>query len=396
MQIRFAAFIAVVMYFWSTVEGTKISSLCRKWECQLGVGSGKTGESRQCSVGNVTQTNGTIGVEGCQPTGYLCDAPIAFARNETCYKYGVLKWKRGMAAGDSCTDSAQCATGSCNNTGSTKTCSGKNYTDTCSVDNECYPGLFCNSTKKCDFVAKESKACDANTRCEFGTLCMSGNCTRFGNQDTGKQFYVPGVVGGKLGDIVKPEISRLCKTFWAENTGNVTADNSKETIFECTKGRVLETGSYDRGINDVDTCVYNFTLKNGTDVHPQEVAQCGYNTDGRYYCPKRRAEAEYINANKADQTTWNSFSDLGCHSNSTIQYCRKIEDNAVISLAYRSSMRNELEVQTYYPLIAKNDKCVGDAIETTLNYYRVIDSAYGTMLTYFALVAGFFSLALLY
>lgn len=110
MQIRFAAFIAVVMYMWNTVEGATINSLCRKWECQLGVGSNQSGASRLCSVGNTTLANGTIGVESCQPTGYLCDAPVSFVRNETCYSYGVLKWKRGMAAGDSCTKNEECAT----------------------------------------------------------------------------------------------------------------------------------------------------------------------------------------------------------------------------------------------------------------------------------------------
>lgn len=188
----------------------------------------------------------------------------------------------------------------------------------------------------------------------------------------------------------------MCKSFWAENTGNTTSDSNKYSIFECTKGRILEVGGYDRGLGASDTCVYNYTLSNGKDFHPQEVATCGYNTDGLYYCPKRRSESDYKTLNDADKTTWNSFNDLNCHYNSTIQYCRKIEDNAVISLAYRLAMKNEMEVHGYYPLIAKNDKCVGDAIETTLNYYRVIDSAYGTMMTYFALVVGLFSLVLLY
>lgn len=112
-----------------------------------------------------------------------------------------------------------------------------------------------------------------------------------------------------------------------------------------------------------------------------------------YYCPKRRAEVDYKSNNDADVSTWGGYKDLGCHHLSTIQYCRKIEDNPVISLGFRLALKSEME-RDVYPLIAKNDKCVGEAITTTLNYYRVIDSAY--TLQYYALVAGFFILALLY
>jgi hypothetical protein len=188
---------------------------------------------------------------------------------------------------------------------------------------------------------------------------------------------------------------RVCKSFWAEKTGNATNDGNKYGIFECTDGRYLQ-GDYIRPVNTSDTCVYNFTLKNGTDYHPEETARCGYNSDGNHYCPKRRSKADYGNLNEADASTWTTFTNINCHFNSTIQYCRNIEDNAIYSLAYRLAMKNELENQNYYPLIAKNDRCVGDAIETTKNYYRVIDSAYGPMVTYLVLVAGFFALVSLY
>jgi|JI10StandDraft_1071094.scaffolds.fasta_scaffold512150_1 hypothetical protein len=392
MQIRFAAFVAVVMYFWNAAEATAVSSLCRKWECQLGVGQGQTGATRLCSVGNTTQLNGTVGVEACQPAGYLCDAPVSFIKNETCYSYGVLPWKKQMPAGDSCTDNAQCATGSCNTTGTTKTCSGKNLTDACTLDQECYPGLFCNQTsKKCDNVSKVGAVCNSTLPCEFGTFCANGTCTQFGTFDAGKRFFVNDTTSD-FGKLVDTRIMRLCKTFWAESTGVLT-DDKKFTMFECTKGRALKDAKSSRGIGDDDQCQYNVTFANGTSYQVAEPAICGYNTDGMYYCPKRRAEVDYKSNNDADVSTWGGYKDLGCHHLSTIQYCRKIEDNPVISLGFRLALKSEME-RDVYPLIAKNDKCVGEAITTTLNYYRVIDSAY--TLQYYALVAGFFILALLY
>ena len=190
MQIRFAAFIAVIIYVWHTVEGARIDTSCRKWECQLGVGQGKSAEARPCSVANYNMKNGTVGVEDCEAVGYLCDAPNEFIKNETCYKYGVLKWKRGLPAGDSCTQAAECTTGVCNESGGKKTCSGKNYTDTCASNNECYPGLFCNSTKKCDNVKAINATCGAGDVCAFSSICANGRCTRFGAFSVGTQFYI--------------------------------------------------------------------------------------------------------------------------------------------------------------------------------------------------------------
>ena len=114
-----------------------------------------------------------------------------------------------------------------------------NYTEDCTIHQDCNPGLFWNSTKNWDFVGKEGETWSANTICEFGTLCMNGICTRFGNQITGRQFYIPGVVKGLPRDIVSNVISRLWSSFWAEITGNKTADNHY-TIFECTDGRLLD------------------------------------------------------------------------------------------------------------------------------------------------------------
>lgn len=395
MQIRFAAFIAVVMYLWNTVEAAKIDALCRKWECQVGVGGDKTKTDRLCSVANATQTDGTIGVEACQPTEYLCNAPVTFATNTSCSTLSVLPWKSGIASGDSCTSDAECASGSCQTTGSSKTCVGKNETQDCKVDNECNAGLFCNNLK-CANVTKEGKACDATTKCEFGTYCMNKNCTRFGTQAVGTQFSITGVTTGAKGDIVNMVYSRLCSSFWAEITGNVTADTDKFTLFECTNGRTLTGGKYSRGVGDDDTCAYTYSYKDGTTGAGSEVAACGYNTDGMKYCGKRRDASEYKDLNSNDKATWGSYKDLGCHYNSTIQYCRKIEDNAVISLGFRSAMKNEFDSNGAYPFIAKCDRCVGDAIVNTKNYFRVVDLAYGTMLSYFALVVGFFSIALLY
>jgi hypothetical protein len=63
MQIRFAAFIAVIVYVWQTVQGARIDNACRKWECQLGVGQGQSKTARPCSVANYNVKDGTVGVE---------------------------------------------------------------------------------------------------------------------------------------------------------------------------------------------------------------------------------------------------------------------------------------------------------------------------------------------
>ena len=144
----------------------------------------------------------------------------------------------------------------------------------------------------------------------------------------------------------------------------------------------LVGGQYARGIGDDDTWSYSYKLNDGQEYNINEIAMCGFNSDGMRYCPKRRHISEYQDLNRADQFTWNTFIDLNCHFNSTVQYCSKIEENRDISLAYRNAIRNEFDVYGYYPFIANCDKWVGEAIEFTAYYFNLLDSNNETMLEY--------------
>ena len=190
-----------------------------------------------------------------------------------------------------------------------------------------------------------------------------------------------------------PQVARICKNYTAYVAMN---DTRNGLYYECGGSPEKLFKKYDRHRDDSDFCDYNVTYHNGTSVTIRETPKCGYNADTYPYCPKRRGYSDYSGYNEIMTKLWEENQPL-CHHRSTIQYCRNIEDNHALSVGYREFMRYEVETTgDLYPLIANNKRCVGDVVLFTKGYWRIIDSALTTTLTYFALVAALFSVTYLY
>jgi hypothetical protein len=393
MRLFLGTILVVIGYFYKSVEASVISAGCKEWTCQDGVGSG-TGANRTCAA---IFEQSTFGVEECQPDKWLCDAPYTLANNVTCGNYTILPWKDDMPAGDSCNYDEECYINLCNSTsGETKTCAGRAENERCGDDRECYPGFFCNSTNVCGKVAKKNENCTASIRCEFGTQCVNQTCTTFGSLSDGARYYLEDATLDQQTPTLPNQTFWVCKNFYAFYTGNLTS--TKLPIYECGGGpdRQFSSSEYKRKVNDDSDCMYTLNFNNGTTKNLTEVAMCGYNHDTNHYCPKRRGGDEYSDANKLDQIIWNDV-DFSCHHRSTIQYCRGIEDNAITSGGFRLFLERETLTQgDGYSMIANNQRCSGNNIVSTRGYWRILDSAQGTVMTYFALVVGFIGLAYLY
>lgn len=390
MRVVIASLLFMLGYIWRPSNASTITSNCKEWSCQDGIGSG-SGANRMCAqiFGDTT-----FGVEKCQPDKWLCDANYTLTQNVTCGDFTILPWKDDMPAGDSCNYDDECFTDSCNSTaGDTRTCSGKNESSSCGDDRECYPGLYCNSSNVCGKVSTLGEACNANIRCEFGSHCINETCKRFGTQKDGTQFYIQDAILFPNPSELQNKMFWTCENFYAYNTGK---KNGNYPILECGEGPVANFTSYKRKVNDQAECYFALPFNNGTTGNLTEYATCGYNHNSNHYCPKRRGGDEWESLTNADRKTWEGLGDLQCHHRSTIQYCRGIEDNELISAAFRLFMQNEWETTGEgYPMIAKGDRCSGNEIVTTRGYYRLIDSAQGMTMTYFMLVAAFLGLVLL-
>lgn len=142
-------------------------------------------------------------------------------------------------------------------------------------------------------------------------------------------------------------------------------------------------------------CEWILTLPNNTKVTLTESVVCGYNSDGKHYCPAKRSSQEYGKENEAARELWRK--PPKCHHRSTVQYCRQIEDDIVVSTHFRDELRTEfITTEINYALIADNKRCVGNTIVKTRDYWRIIDFANSDSLSYLYFIAAIITVTLLY
>lgn len=107
-----------------------------------------------------------------------------------------------MPAGDSCyfvNDQHNCAAGlTCAKNGDDGyVCQGLSQGQACigMQDVKCNPGLACQFNQvglqwQCLPTIKRGDQCNSTVRCQFGTECWNGTCTRYGSLPVGSEIYV--------------------------------------------------------------------------------------------------------------------------------------------------------------------------------------------------------------
>jgi hypothetical protein len=385
MKIKFAVIVAAVGYFWNCVAASP-NAQCQKWECKSGLGGDKQGTQRTCA-----DRLGEINVaETCQPDNYLCDVEQQLTTgNQTCTGFDAFPWKSNMPAGDSCGSNAECFSKNCTTINGKSTCLGRGRGEECTDDRQCNPGLYCfthpvQQTSTCFDVRTTGQNCHGALRCEFGSLCANNVCTKFGSLPDGTIFNVTDDVLFPLPNTDARMMYWVCENFYAINT-NKTSEGGR-SLFECTGGPEKNFTNYNREDGNL-TCSYVLTTKDGRQFNFTELAKCGFNRDTYFYCPSRRGPIEYSTHNANDRSAWRNVN-ATCHHRSTIQYCRDIEDNIARSLMFRNFLRTEwITSGDNWSLIANNERCVGNAIKKTRNYWRLVDSASTSYLSYLSVVA---------
>jgi hypothetical protein len=390
MKILF--FLATLIYLFDSVFYTA-NAQCKAWQHQSGLGGTLQGTNRTCA----DPTGQIFIAEICEPDNYLCSVQETISGSENCTLYEEFPWKANLPPGDDCNGTASCYSGTtCSTIDQQSRCIGKEENTTCVIDNECQPGLFCwhtgsGRTNTCRPVLQEGETCDLNRRCEFGTQCANLTCTRFGTLEDGERFAIyDGELYPTIPDTDVLAIYRLCENFWAFDTGS-RVDNT-HAIYECSKGP--EKNFDDYGTSDAGfLCTYNLTANNGTVIRNiTETPKCGFNTDTDYYCPMRRGVDDFSNRNLVDRATWRSSEDFNnsttvCHHRTSIQYCIHIQESFFYQKAFNSAILNEwLTTGDNYPMIAENDKNVGNAITKTRDYWRIVDSSFTTNLSCFTAI----------
>ena len=362
---------------------------CMRWQCDEKLGDGLNETARICA--DLTGTTGSA--NGCQPDGsFLCDAGTQLTARTNCSLASPLPWKTNLAPGDTCEMAAQCQSNTCNTT--TNTCVGLGLDAVCATDIECAAGHYCSrATLKCTATVASGAACSDDIKCNFGFTCANSTCTRYGSMAVGTNFTVQDNERVNNVDDGSVFASNLCASFAAIRT-EVKKEMTELPLYLCTNGEAKQFKEY--GNAEVTQCKYNLDIGTGTPKETMLPSTCGYNLDTKSYCPMRRSTTEHGTLNANDAKTW-ADAPATCHIRTSIQYCKDIEGNDLRSLAFRSAMQTAWKASgDNYPIVANSNRCIGNTFKASRVFWRIVDSATTTVVSYFGLIASLFILTLAY
>lgn len=394
MKTKIAVLFAAFGYFFDVANAQ-----CKQWTHDPELGMNATMANRTCT--NVA-TNGFTANE-CQTDGWLCQiASPTEALATNCTDAQPFPWRENLPAGDTCTNSDQCFSASCVNSTETgrSTCAAKVAVNaTCTVDIDCPAQYYCGTAPEenaltCIPAQGTGANCSAEIRCGFGHHCANHTCTKFGTLKDGDMYNL---TDAELFPDITVETDlrfMVCENFFGVLTEEAPEGGAR--LLQCTEGYQREFEKDDRQQGDLD-CKYSFKMPGTGQIQNLTLtAQCGFNRDTNYYCPARRGIKQFGTQNGLDRATWGD-APATCHHRSSIQYCEDIESNGIRSLAFRNFLRNFWITQgDNWSWVANNDRAVGNAIELTRNYWRLVDNSYSAAMSYLGLIAGFFALTFLF
>lgn len=393
MKICFVVLLSGITLVLNSITA-KAADACMQWQCQTELGGDLNGTARICadSTGNLASTN------VCQPDdSFLCDVGTQLETQTNCSESSPFPWKTNLAPGDNAETKEQCAAPERYNA-ETKVCQGLAANATCTMDIECNAGFTCNrGNMTCVATVSTGESCTADVKCDFGHVCAYGTCQRFGSIPTGSNvtFEDNELAADQVADN-SAAISFGCASFVARKTAWVN-ETTNLPIYQCIAG--YEKNFTDYANAEPTVCKYTINYGNGTkgqtgDV--EEPAVCGYNLDNKIYCPMKRSEMEHQKENEAAASTWSTAPNT-CHVRSSVQYCNAIEGDILKSVPFRAAAESFWRTSgNNYPLIANSNRCIGNSIKATRAYWRIVDSATGTILSYFGVIASLFVLTLAY
>lgn len=391
MKICFAVFLVGITFVWNGFSALA-ADVCNEWQCLAGLGGDANGTQRLCAKVDKTLAS----TEACEPEGkFLCNVEPGVTGQSNCSDANPLPWKSALAPGDTCEFPEQCQSGTCANT--TAVCVGKGVNETCALDIDCAAGHSCNrGNSTCTPVVAKGANCTDDIKCGFGQACVNTTCQAYGSLSSASLFFMQDneLVADQTQDN-SAAVAVACKTFVAVKTDQTDA-TANVPLYMCVDG--YEPGFDAHGSDAARNCNFTLNYGNGTST-PGAVsfpATCGYNKDTKIYCPMRRSQKVHGTENSNDAKTW-ADAPSTCHIRSSVQYCKDIEGEPLRSLAFRSAMQTAWKTAgDNYPLIANSDRCIGNSIQKTRNFWRLVDSATGAVLSYFGLIASLFVLTLAY
>ena len=238
----------------------------------LGLSTSTTCPMYECGSQNCAEYNGstnTYSVNPC-PEGQTCTMSNGVG---SCQPMGITyAWP-----GQKCSSSVPCKYGTCNGT-----CQGKKSGETCAVDDECNPGLFCSLSGTCTTQLKANKdGCYGDFYCENNLGCNN-------DPETGAGECIPYLSYSSHNQLLQKcdTINYLCSS---------TLCGTKDNQNYCTDP-LKSQGSLPQTCTSPDTlsCLSTSDKFFDTAVQLKEKCACGQSSTGAAYCPQFPGDADYL------------------------------------------------------------------------------------------------------
>lgn len=190
-----------------------LAALCSSSDVKCGNYQSKAFDAKQCYEVKREDKQFQFYLGTC-PENSACDFYTNFERGDCVEKVPT------RLPGEYCGDTNTCRYGTCKN----NICEGAKYNETCTLDEECQPGLYCNKTKICDYTIPNGQPCTNENKCGPGHVCDE-KCIAMLSIETG----------------VNSKVSAACKSFYAYNGTCVEGpkldrEDGGEGPMECTTG----------------------------------------------------------------------------------------------------------------------------------------------------------------
>lgn len=217
-----------------------LSNICKSDEyCEIG------GEPNIVFYQEGKNVKGECKVKDTIPAGSRYPGE-ACQTNVDCYKFQNLKGSLGMCENNLCT--------------------GAKKDEDCTSDVECVAGLYCDSNeKKCKEQISKGEKCSSSYECKNNLLCFDGKCEdKLYSVKTGEELKIsekePLSLKDKFCEYGYFKDNKCAKLLYKEKP------NSGKFV-ECSFGK---------------DCVYTV---DGTQEEVKKTCECGYNAEGKGYCP---------------------------------------------------------------------------------------------------------------
>ena len=298
---------------------------CPEYTCK---NSNLTFVTQQC----IFYADHTYYLDTCKNSQVPYCQPTSSDKNITCIPTPPQKTTGVAWPGEKCQTDSNCAYGACDQ----GYCNSKTYNQTCSLDDECNPGLFCN-LGKCDFQRLQGANCTREEECANSCTCAldsssgMGKCSRYYYLDPGTPI-----------DVCNNYKSLACKSGLCGPGKNGFVCSEPVRSKYPTPSKCLSDSKCVSEKDSQSNTVFNSTCT------------CGYNNNGTSYCNLFPGDTEYDRY----------LSNLGAwYSSQEINNCNTVRRKNFNCIKDHLDYQGYLKLWyyynqvAYYPAIQENDFC---------------------------------------